>query len=443
MCSPGSIIELTIDKPAAGGRMIARHDGRIVLVHAAIPGERVQAVVERIGQGVVYATAIDVLEASPDRRVGLRDWACGGNAYSHVAYARQLTLKAEVVADALSRIGRMPVESPIAVTPSPEEGYRMRARLHARGRTLGFFREGTHGLCDPSTTRQLLPGTCELVKSLADRLLDGALEGVTEIELAENVPATERALHLELNVPRAPRGLAALAALPSVTGVNASFTGAGPDRQGPVRRTLTAGGTPCVVDTLELESPPAPRPVQVRLQHHVQAFFQANRFLLARLASRVVSLVPDGPVVDLYAGVGLFSAALVASGWTSVVAVEGDPTGAFDLKANAAPFGSALEPVQMAVEAYLATRPVRPDTTIVIDPPRTGMSKEASAAVAAQPAGRLVYVSCDVATFARDARRLIDAGYRLAHLEAFDLFPNTAHVEAVGVFDRVTACTPR
>lgn len=425
--------------------MIARHEGRIVLVHAAIPGERVQAVVERIGQGVIYATTIDVLEASADRRVGLRDWACGGNAYSHVAYARQLTLKAEIVADALLRIGRIQVESPIAVTPSPEEGYRMRARFHARGRTLGFFREGTHGLCDPATTRQLLPATCELVTSLADGLLDGALEGVTEIELAENVPATERALHLELNTPRAPRGLAALAALPSVTGVSASFTGAGPDRQGPVRRTLTAGGTPSVIDTLDLESPAA-RPVQVRLHHHVQAFFQANRYLLTRLASRVVSLVPDGPVVDLYAGVGLFSASLAASGWKAVVAVEGDPTSAFDLKANAAQFGSALEPVQMAVEAYLRAHPVRPDTTIVIDPPRTGMSKEASSAVAAQPASRLVYVSCDVATFARDARRLVDAGYRLAHLEAFDLFPNTAHVEAVGVFDRIsrsTAGTPR
>ncbi len=435
MFSPGSIVELTVEKPAAGGRMIARHEGRVVLVHAAIPGERVRAVVERTGQGVVYATAIDVLEASPDRRVGVRDWACGGNVYIHVAYSRQLALKAEVVADALARIGKIHLETPIEVMPSPEEGYRMRARLHARGRTLGFFREGTHGLCDPSTTRQLLPATCELVKSLADQLLDGALEGVTEIELAENVPATERALHLELNVPRAPRGLAALATLPSVTGVSASFTGPGPERQGPVRRTLTAGGEPSVADTLEIERSDAP-PAQVHLRHHVQAFFQANRFLLSRLASRVVSLVPEGPVVDLYAGVGLFSAALAASGWKAVIAVEGDRAGAADLRANAAPFGSALEPVEMAVEAYLVARPVRPDAAIVIDPPRTGMSREASSAVAAQKAGRLVYVSCDVATFARDARRLTDAGYRLAHIEAFDLFPNTAHVEALGVFER-------
>lgn len=422
--------------------MIARQDGLVVLVHAAIPGERVRAVVERTGQGVVYASAIDVLEPSPDRRAGAPDWACGGNVYSHIAYPRQLTLKGEVIADALARIARLPAGSPIPVTGSPEDGYRMRARFHARGRTLGFFREGTHGLCDPATTRQLLPGTCELVATLAGHLRDGSLDGVTEIELAENVPASERALDLELGVPRAPRGLPSVAALPTVTGVSASFAAPSPDRRGRIRRTMTAGGEPSVVDTLELPGEGGP-PAHFGLRHHAQAFFQGNRYLLAQLASRVVSLVPDGPVVDLYAGVGLFSASLAASGCASVVAVEGDPWAAADLKANAAPFGASLEPVEMAVEAYLAAHPVARGATIVIDPPRTGLSKEASAAVAAQPAGRLVYVSCDVATFARDARKLTDAGYRLEHLEAFDLFPNTAHVEAVGVFERISPCMPR
>jgi 23S rRNA (uracil1939-C5)-methyltransferase len=173
---------------------------------------------------------------------------------------------------------------------------------------------------------------------------------------------------------------------------------------------------------------------QVRLRHHAQAFFQANRFLLAALATRVVSLVAEGPVVDLYAGVGLFSASLAACGWTAVVAVEGDAAGAADLRANADPFGAALQPVEMAVERYLDAHPVASDATVILDPPRTGMSKEASAAVVSQKARQLVYVSCDVATFARDTRKLLDAGYRLAHLEAFDLFPNTAHVETVAVF---------
>jgi len=118
------------------------------------------------------------------------------------------------------------------------------------------------------------------------------------------------------------------------------------------------------------------------------------------------------------------------------VAAEGDAAGAADLRANAEPFGAALQPVEAAVERYLAAHPVRADATIVLDPPRTGMSREATTAVVTQQARRLIYVSCDTATFGRDTRKLLDAGYRLEHLEGFDLFPNTAHVETVGVFER-------
>ncbi len=438
MLSPGTVIDLTVEKPAAGGRMVARHEGLVVLVHAAIPGERVRAVVERTGQGVAYATAMDVLEPSPDRRTGVSDWACGGSVYAHIAYPRQLQLKAAIIADALARIGKMTIEGPVPVAPSPEVGYRMRARFHVRGRRLGYFREGTHGMCDPASTRQLLPDTCELLGALSALIGDGRLDGVTEIELAENVPATERALHVELSRPQVPQGLAGLAALPSVVGVAASFGASGRGSGGPSRRTVSVGGTACVLDTLRLPRV-AGSQVDVRLQHHAQAFFQANRYLLADLAGRVVSLVPVGPVLDLYAGVGLFSASLAASGWESVVAVEGDRAGAADLRANAAPYGSALAPVEAAVEGYLAVHPTKADTTIVVDPPRTGMSREASASIAAQKARTLIYVSCDVATFARDARKLVDAGYRLSHLEAFDLFPNTAHVEALGVFSPAPA----
>jgi tRNA/tmRNA/rRNA uracil-C5-methylase (TrmA/RlmC/RlmD family) len=324
----------------------------------------------------------------------------------------------------------------VPVEPSPEEGYRMRARFHVRGRRLGYFREGTHGLCDPASTKQLLPETCQLIEALSAELGEGRLDGVTEIELGENVPATERALHVELARPHVPQGLVGVAALPSVVGVSASYGAAGRGTATPSRHTVTVGGTARVLDVLDLASPAGTR-FEVRLQHHAQAFFQANRYLLARLAGRVVSLVPAGHVVDLYAGVGLFSASLAAAGWTSVVAVEGDRAGAADLRANAAAFGPALAPVEMAVETYLASHPVGAETAIIVDPPRTGMSRAASSAIVAQRARTLMYVSCDVATFARDTRKLIDAGYELSHLEAFDLFPNTAHVEALAVFSRV------
>src|SRR2546427_7775132 len=169
MVTPGQLLSLTIEKPAAGGRMIARVDGQIVLVGGAIPGERVTGRVERVGKGVAYAATTSVEAASVDRREVFADPLCGGCLYAHIAYPRQLELKALVIADAFGRIGHLDLPASVRVAPSPDEGYRMRARLHVRGHDLGFFREGTHELCDARTTRQLLPATCDVL----DRVMAG------------------------------------------------------------------------------------------------------------------------------------------------------------------------------------------------------------------------------------------------------------------------------
>ena len=138
----GQQIALDIEKPVAGGRMIARHDGQVILVLGAIPGERVRATIERVEKRLAFATATEVLVPSPDRRGDARDPRCGGCLYAHVAYPRQLRMKAEVVADAFVRLGRIPLAEPVPVAPSPEHGYRIRARLHVRGGRLGLLPRG-------------------------------------------------------------------------------------------------------------------------------------------------------------------------------------------------------------------------------------------------------------------------------------------------------------
>ena len=102
-----SHLDLVVDKPAAGGRMIARHQGQVVLVAGAIPGERVRAPVERVSKGLIYATTVDVLQPSDDRRPVIGDGLCGGNVYAHVAYPRQLEIKAAVIGDAFARIAHL------------------------------------------------------------------------------------------------------------------------------------------------------------------------------------------------------------------------------------------------------------------------------------------------------------------------------------------------
>ena len=141
-------------------------------------------------------------------------------------------------------------------------------------------------------------------------------------------------------------------------------------------------------------------------------------------------------VLELYAGVGLFSVALASTGRTGITAVEGDRTSAADLRQNAAQFGQSVRVIAGSVEHYLSAHRRQTVDTVIVDPPRTGISKGAIQAIASLSAGRIVYVSCDPATMARDARRLLDAGYEVERLQGFDLFPNTPHVECVGVFAR-------
>jgi 23S rRNA (uracil1939-C5)-methyltransferase len=430
MISPGDIITLTIDKPAAGGRMIARADRLVVLVSGAIPGERVRGKIERVGKGVAYAAAVDIEESSGDRRDAGGDPLCGGCLYAHIVYPRQLELKALVIADAFARIGRLELPAAVQVAPSPEEGYRMRARLHMRGGVIGFFREGTHDVCDVRQTRQLLPATCDALDRLVAAAHSLALEGIREIELAENLDASQRVVHLDFVPPgghavNAARAFERLAATDGFTGLAAP---------GAVH------GDVFVTDTISLDDCPP-----VALRRHVQAFFQGNRYLVNQLAAHVVAQVPqDSAVIDLYAGVGVFAVAAAATRGARVTAVEGDPVAAADLAANALANG-AIDAVHQSVEEYLSgvTRDVsvrrdrdRLGPTLIVDPPRIGLSREALDGICRLGASRIVYVSCDIATLARDARRIVDSGYSLVQLDAFDLFPNTPHVETVTVFVR-------
>jgi 23S rRNA (uracil1939-C5)-methyltransferase len=425
----GDELELSVEKPAAGGRMIARHEGQIVLVHGAVPGERVRARIERRERQVAFAEAVEILDPSEDRRPTAVDPACGGCWYAHIAYARQLSLKGQVIQDAFGRLGRIVLPAAVDVAASPERGYRMRARFHARGARVGFYREGTHDLCDAAATGQLTDAAVEAVRAAAEAL---ARSDVASIELAENIAGDERVLHVELRgaVPD-DAALEALGRAAPITGCSARATDG----------SLHAAGAAVVSDPLSVLT--AGRAPSGALQRHAESFFQANRFLLPRLVSAVSDEIPPtGEVIDLYAGVGLFSVALAAAGRGNVTAVEGDRTSAADLQRNAAAAGG-IRAVVGSVEDYLRRRKGPPPETVIVDPPRTGISRDALSAIVAHHPARIVYVSCDPPTMARDARRLLDAGFRLASLRGFDLFPNTPHVEALAVFEREAGRSPR
>lgn len=420
MLKAGQTYPVTIEKPAAGGRMIARVDGQVVLVTGAIPGERVDVRIDRTGRGVAFGDTVRVETASVDRRAVDFDPACGACAYAHVEYARQLQLKGEVIADAFARIGRLPLASSPLVHGSPEHGYRMRARLHLRGGQLGFFKEGTHTICNFRATRQLRSDTGDVLDALVARLHDRGLAADCEIEVSENIDASQRAVHLEFG-PSATARLTSDVMTDGITGLVVTH------HRADGSRTAVISGEPHVTDVLTVEQH------AVSLRRHVLAFFQGNRFLLSSLVAHVLSHVDyEVPVIDLYAGVGLFAVPAAVARRARVMAVEGDAASARDLAANA---DGRLTAVHESVEQFVGEDRTPPGV-VIADPPRTGLSTAALEGIVRLAAETVVYVSCDVATLARDARALCASGYHLERVVGFDLFPNTPHVESVATFAR-------
>ncbi len=299
----------------------------------------------------------------------------------------------------------------------------MRARLHVHGARIGFYREGTHTLCDPASTGQLLDSTLAVLEGAAHVLRAGAVTTGATLDVSENVDASERVIALDLAREGHEHGRwDDLLALTGVTGAAVSRGG----------HLLASRGNLTVRDVVRVET--ATGATEVVLRRQVGAFFQGNRYLLSRLVSRVLAQVPDGGLLDLYAGSGVFGLAHSAAGRGAVTLVEGDRLAIDDLRANTAALGGGATVAAVSVERFLASADPGGLTSVIVDPPRTGLSNGASAALVASGIPRLVYVSCDVATFARDARRLVDGGFALGGVELFDLFPNTAHIETVAVF---------
>jgi 23S rRNA (uracil1939-C5)-methyltransferase len=299
----------------------------------------------------------------------------------------------------------------------------MRARFHVHGARVGFYREGTHQLCDAAATHQLRRESMHSVTELMAALAPAV--DVTSIAIAENSAGDQRAAHLELAARYDKDVIEQAAGAAGLRGLSA---------RNPATGDLVTAGEPIVVEPLRALTDG--RVSGGVVQRRAESFFQGNRFLLPQLVAAVADVVPDvGEVLDLYAGVGLFSIALAAMGRLEVTAVEGDHAGGADLRENARAQEPRVKVHVESVERFL-TRRSAAAATVIVDPPRTGLSAEALTLLLELSPERLVYVSCDPPTLARDARRLFDAGYALTSLRAFDFFPNTPHVESLALFTR-------
>lgn len=429
---------IRIESLAHGGDGVGRTaDGRTVFVHGSCPGDTLAVRVLADKGRYLLAGIQELVEGSADRVEAPcpHFGECGGCQWQHIAYDTQLRAKERIVSDALAHVGRMP-EAPVlrAVRSPSEYGYRNKVEIAVdetrAPAAVGLFARGEDRVV-PIDECLLLPERARA----APRAVAGALRflargGPTGVERASlRVAANTRDVELALwSRPRGfPRQAAAkvLRDATSADGVvRVLFKGAAKERS--VVRVEVLSGRGWWRERVGPTSFAVSAP----------SFFQVNTAAAEELTRVVLEAAsPDGSdrVLDLYAGVGTFTIPLARTAG-EVVAVEQSGSALRDLRRNLEENGVAAE-IEPG-DAARAMGGLGVFDVVVADPPRGGMEAEVLSAIDAASPRRIVYVSCDPATLARDVSRLAADGWGLVSVAPVDLFPQTSHVESVAVLER-------
>ena len=405
--------ELHLTNMAHGGDALGRHEGKVIFVPYAIPGE--EALVEVVKDKGRYARAqlVEVLSPSPHRTnppcPHFGPGKCGGCQWQHIAYQAQLEFKAAVVGDQLARLGRLPdvpVKRPI---PSASPWH---YRNHVQ---FSVGDDGRLGFVATNGRRVETMEVCYLLHPLLEELfaaLDLELPGLVRLSLRAGVNTGEQMMIFETQDDLPP-------ALESDLPVSCVL--------------LLSDGTPVnLIGNNYITEVVAGR------SFHISAasFFQVNTAAaeeLIRVVGEYLAPTGDETLLDAYCGVGTFALSL-ADKVGQVIGIEEDAGAVADARLNVAGLAN-VEFIKGSVEALLPQLDRRIDLA-VLDPPRQGCKPQALAALIELAPRRIVYVSCDPATLARDARRLADGDYQLVEVQPVDMFPQTYHIESVALFER-------
>ena len=448
MLEKNQIYEAVITDYTAQGQGIAHVDGITVFIPNAIAGERVRLRIEHVGKTWAGGKITEILEKSPHRvnRECPVAKLCGGCDFWHMDYQEETRLKAERVKTCLNRLaGEQLEEIPILSAPACF-GYRNKAQYPVaskKGRACaGFFRAGTHDVVENSRCL-ILPRETDMVK-------DAVMDYVNQYRIPTYDETTHKGLLRHIYVrrgavseqilvclvvngeklPRVPELIERLKKIPGFTTLVLSVnTKKGNAVLGD--KFITLYGPGFIEDTLcGLNFRLSPRSFYQVNHHQAQRLYQA--------AIQQAAITKDDLVLDLYCGVGTITLAMAAYAG-KVIGVEVIPQAVEDARDNARRNGIKNaeffcgDAGQAALE--LEKQGIRPDV-ITVDPPRKGLNAEAIEAICRMNPRRLVYVSCDPATLARDVSLLKERGYTLKTAQAADLFPRCAHVETVVTLSR-------
>jgi 23S rRNA (uracil1939-C5)-methyltransferase len=380
------VIEVEVERIVPGGAGLAHAQGRTLFIALAAPGDRLRVRIERVKGAVAFASIVELLAPGPARVEPPCPYfgRCGGCDFQQLTYEAQLAAKVEIIRDCLRRIAHIEPPADIPITPSPAVWhYRARARWQHddAGRRLGYYELASHRVCDVAACPVVVPEVEATLERLRATLKAGALPQAAEFQ--------------------------------------------------------AVAGDDGVALTPPLESADAHERLRIiageRYRFDADCFFQINHTLLAQLIHAGIGDARGNTALDLYCGVGLFTLPL-ARRFAHVTGVEANAHAARFARSNLADAQLTNAHIETAPTGQWLARNARqlaPVSLVLLDPPRAGADAETIKGILTLNPQKITYVSCDPATLARDLRSLTAGGYFINSLVAFDMFPQTHHVETV------------
>jgi 23S rRNA (uracil1939-C5)-methyltransferase len=427
-------ILVQIEKLIQGGKGLA-HDGAMALfVEGVLPGEEVRVQVGRVRKGYAEGRRLEIVTPSPDRTAPPCPvyGRCGGCQLQHASATAQLELKRAILQETLARVGGLTDVPVPPVAASPEVyGYRSRARLAvvvppSGSPSLAYFEEGSHRPVPIAHCPLLAPRLNEAVAHLTHTLSGSRAMASLLQEVRLGLSVTNGEVVLQYLAERCQRAQA-----------EAWFERVRTGFVGMKGQVMIAGRGARHRRWVDGDAALTEQVGPLRLRCSDRSFVQANWKLNAMVVETVAAWALEGKcdaplrVLELYAGIGNFGL-LIARAGALVTFVEGNASALADARYNARVnhIGRCRFRSESA-EAFLAGSEPGEYDLVLMDPPRAGLSKEALAGLVHLTPGRILYLSCDPPTLARDLRAMQEAGYRVTRLQGYDMFPQTMHIETL------------
>jgi 23S rRNA (uracil1939-C5)-methyltransferase len=406
------ITEVRIDRLVYGGDAIGKlPDGRIVFIPYALPGELVQVSITDEKPHLVRAKLLEVMEPS-DERISPRCphfGLCGGCHYQHMKYPAQLKAKTRILQEQLERIGHIEEIPPILIGASPEEWYyRNYIQFH-------LTHTGELGFQIARTNQSFPVRECHLPEELINQIWP-------QIEIESHLGFARISLRSGMD-----DDLMLILEGTNISTLDLSIENFTPSvvQVGRFGNSVLKGSDHILIEI-----------AGKRFKVSPTSFFQVNKGQASAIVEHcldTLTLTADMAVLDVYAGVGLFSA-FIAPRVKRLVGIELSPEACEDFISNLDEYDN-VDLYEAPADQVLGSIQFKPDL-ILMDPPRAGLGKKTTEAVITQGAEHLVYISCDPATLARDGRLLMMGGYTLDEIQLFDMFPQTYHIESLSIWKK-------